>query len=491
MALCYAVKKVVASVPKESIKGIGFAATCSLVVIDKDESPVTVSPSGNDEQNIILWMDHRAELEAELINSTNHKVLKYVGGKISLEMQAPKMIWLKNHMPGSWARAKLLFDLPDFLTWKATGSESRSLCSLVCKWNYVASPKENGWNSDFFDTIGLSDLKENNWKRIGSVIKAPGEPVGSGLSKQAAAELNLLQGTPVGTSVIDAHAGGLGMLGCDSPDLSTELTSRLGLICGTSTCHMAVSQKEIFIDGVWGPYYSAMFPGLWLSEGGQSATGKLIDHIIDTHPATFEIYGKLEEKWHIQQYLHNLLKTMARKENLLNESYLTKDLHVWPDFHGNRSPLADPTLRGMISGLSLSSDEESLAKLYLATLQAITYGTKHIIEALTLAGHKIEVVLICGGLSRSELFVQTQADVLGLPVLIPAEKEPVMLGAAILGASAGKYSSIQSAIKAMKSLSNIVKPKAESYPFHSQKYRVFKKMVEDQKSYKRLMDQDL
>lgn len=72
-------------------------------------------------------MDHRAELEAELINSTNHKVLKYVGGKISLEMQAPKMLWLKNHMPVSWSRAQLLFDLPDFLTWKATGSESRYL----------------------------------------------------------------------------------------------------------------------------------------------------------------------------------------------------------------------------------------------------------------------------------------------------------------------------------------------------------------------------
>ena len=60
---------------------------------------------------------------------------------------------------------------------------------------------------------------------------------------------------------------------------------------------MAVSQNEIFIKGVWGPYYNAMFPGLWLSEGGQSATGKLIDHIIDTHPATSKIYKKLEEKW--------------------------------------------------------------------------------------------------------------------------------------------------------------------------------------------------
>ena len=137
---------------------------------------------------------------------------------------------------------------------------------------------------------------------------------------------------------------------------------------------MAISKKEIFIDGIWGPYYSAMFPSLWTSEGGQSATGKLLDHIIDTHPATSLIRSKLEPKMlliffifiqtflqtfsipyifslffrHIQQYLYDLIRSISKKENLLNESYLTKDLHVWPDFHGNRSPLADPSLRGMV-----------------------------------------------------------------------------------------------------------------------------------------------
>lgn len=51
---------------------------------------------------------------------------------------------------------------------------------------------------------------------------------------------------------------------------------------------------------------------------------------------------------HIQQYLSELLHVMAEQKNLQNVSYLTKDIHVWPDFHGNRSPLADPTLKGMV-----------------------------------------------------------------------------------------------------------------------------------------------
>lgn len=61
------------------------------------------------------------------------------------------------------------------------------------------------------------------------------------------------------------------------------------MIGGTSTCHMFLNDREVFVDGVWGPYFGAMVPGMWLLEGGQSATGKLIDHVINTHPATKDL----------------------------------------------------------------------------------------------------------------------------------------------------------------------------------------------------------
>lgn len=61
------------------------------------------------------------------------------------------------------------------------------------------------------------------------------------------------------------------------------------MIGGTSTCHMLLSNEKVFVDGIWGPYFSAMVPDMWLLEGGQSATGKLIDHVISTHPATKDL----------------------------------------------------------------------------------------------------------------------------------------------------------------------------------------------------------
>ena len=91
-----------------------------------------------------------------------------------------------------------------------------------------------------------------------------GTPVGKGLSDQAATELGLLPGIAVGTSIIDAHAGGLGVLGAvdEGESLTPEvLNSRIAVIAGTFSCHMAVSSEPRFITGVWGPYFSAMIPG--------------------------------------------------------------------------------------------------------------------------------------------------------------------------------------------------------------------------------------
>ena len=84
----------------------------------------------------------------------------------------------------------------------------------------------------------------------------------------------------VGVGLIDAHAEGVGLL-AGLPE--EELSRSIAMIAGTSTCHMAASPEQRRIPGVWGPYFGAMLPGLWLNEAGQSATGALLDHILDWH----------------------------------------------------------------------------------------------------------------------------------------------------------------------------------------------------------------
>ena len=106
--------------------------------------------------------------------------------------------------PSLFSRCQF-FDLPDYFTYKATGNSTRSCCSVTCKCSYVPN---KGWQTDFFEAIGLGDLVDG--RRYGQMGAARGEvltaglPVGNGLSKKAAGELGLVEGTPVGSGLIDA-----------------------------------------------------------------------------------------------------------------------------------------------------------------------------------------------------------------------------------------------------------------------------------------------
>lgn len=234
---------------KEKIAGIGFDATCSLVALDKQNCPLTVSTTDENDQNIILWMDHRAINEANRINETKHELLKCVGGKVSLEMEIPKVMWLKSNFPASWwSKVGKLMDLPDFLTFKCTGDDTRSICSIVCKWNYDGF---NGtWSADFFKQIGLDEvLCTDSFGIIGKKVATPGAAIGAGLNETAAKQLNLLVGTPVAGSMIDAHAGALSMLGCHANGINAEISSKMAVICGTSSCHMSVEKELIWANG--------------------------------------------------------------------------------------------------------------------------------------------------------------------------------------------------------------------------------------------------
>ena len=117
-------------------------------------------------------------------------------------MELPKILWLKNNMKPSLFSKCQFFDLPDFLTYRATNNVSRSSCSLTCKTSYVPS----GWHDEFFHQIGLDEIVENQYSQIGAGEPLiAGLPVGEGLSKEAAEELGLVEGTPVGSAIIDAY----------------------------------------------------------------------------------------------------------------------------------------------------------------------------------------------------------------------------------------------------------------------------------------------
>ncbi|SKA29423.1 FGGY-family carbohydrate kinase [Consotaella salsifontis] len=462
-----------ARIGPEAVKGIGFDATCSLVVVDRDGAPLPVGPSGDPDRNIIVWMDHRALAETATINATRHPVLRYVGGAISPEMETPKLLWLKKNQPDTFARAAHFFDLADYLSWRATGSTARSVCTLTCKWTYLAH--ERRWDPDYFRTVGLGEFVEEDFSRIGAEVVDIATPLGAGLTKQAADELGLLPGTPVGASLIDAHAGGVGTLGGISPrGVVSDPRSQLAFIMGTSSCTMSLTREAAFVDGVWGPYYSAMVPGYWLLEGGQSAFGAALDQLVAMHPATAEATEKARVAGlSLLSFLERRAIQMAG--SVEEAAFLGADIHIVPDFLGNRSPHADPEATAVISGLTLANGLDSLTRLFVAALCGLCYGTRQIIEANREKGIEFRTLVVAGGAAQGVLLRRILADATGHRVALPETQEAVLLGSAILGAVAsGAFEDISAAAARMCRIREEIAPhEGRIAALHAAKYEAF------------------
>lgn len=471
-AVCAAVREAVtrSGVDPNKVDGIGFDATCSLVVLGEGGRPLPVGPFEDPERDIIVWMDHRAVDQAERINATGHPVLRYVGGRISPEMETPKLLWLRENRPDVFDAAWQFFDLADFLTWRATGNLARSTCTVTCKWTYLSH--ERRWDPDYFHKIGLGVLADEDFARIGQNILDPGTPVGAGLTERAAEELGLPVGTPVSIGMIDAHAGGIGTAGADgNPDRN------LAYVFGTSSCTMTSTFEPVFVQGVWGPYFSAMVPGMWLNEGGQSAAGAAIEQLLSFHPAAGEAQALAQSRG---LSLPVLLAQLAEEKiaSLSDVVTLAKGLHVVPEFLGNRAPFADPHARAIISGLGMEKDIASLVSLYIAGLCGIGYGLKQILDAQEAAGAATDRIVISGGAGQLDLVRQLLADATGKPVVATLSDEPVLLGSAILGSvAAGLFPNIREAMTQLSGVERTYTPSGgKTAAAHARKYDAFTRL---------------
>ncbi len=463
-AVCGAVRKALhrAGVAPASVVGISFDATCSLVVRDAAGGQLGVSTTREPRWDTIVWLDHRALAEADECTATGHAVLDYIGGVMSPEMQTPKLMWLKRHLPGTWDKAGHLFDLADFLTWKASGSLARSQCTLTAKWTYLAH-EETGWRRDFFARVGLDDLFKH------AALPEKASPVGADLGPllpEAAAALGLPENCRVGAGLIDAYAGALGVLGGFAGNAG-NIGRHLALIAGTSSCVMAMSPRPQPFPGVWGPYYGVALPGLWLSEGGQSVTGALLDHIIRWHGAGGEPNAAMHGR---------IAKRIGELRAVEGDGFAAR-LHVLPDFHGNRSPLADPHAVGVISGLQLDSSFDSLCRLYWRTAVAIALGVRHVLEALNENGYIIDTLHVTGGHTRNPLLMELYADATGCTVVEPLADEAVLAGTGMVAATAaGLYPDLNAASVAMRQEGRMRKPDANAAARFERDYRVFLEM---------------
>eukprot|EP00913_Durusdinium_trenchii_P010571 g9915.t1 len=473
VATCTAVKAVLGEtgLAADRIAAIGFDATCSLVARDREGRPLTVSTTGKANQDTVVWLDHRAIEQAERLSASAHAVLQFSGGSLSPEMQIPKLMWLKENLPTSWEGAGFFFDLADFLTWKATGRPVRSRCTLTAKWNYLSHQKP-GWSSDYLALAGLDDLLEK------AALPPDTMPSGASLgplAPAAAAELGLDTAVLVAPGLIDAYAGALGALGGAASDGGLERS--VALIGGTSSCIVAFARDPKPGRSLWGPYFEAVLPDYWLVEGGQSAAGALLDHLVSMHASGGEPSADLHGR------------IIARIGELRAEAVgdIAPHLHILPDFHGNRSPLADPHATGVVSGLTLDTSFDGLCRIYWRSCVAIALGIRHILDAMQDYGYLFETLHVAGGHVHNPLLVELYADVTGRKVKLPATLDAVLLGTAMTAAVAGGlHGSLFCAGSAMDAGGSERLPDPERTAAYDRDYRRFLAMIRHREELKAL-----
>jgi ribulose kinase len=261
---------------------------------------------------------------------------------------------------------------------------------------------------------------------------------------------------------VDAYLGMLGLGAVGDGDLA--------MVVGSSTCHIAMSSKVLLGSGMLGCFPDAVVEGLYTLEGGQTATGSILDwyrrHFAGREEAEAERTGR---------HVYEVLDAQAAAVPPGCDGLVCLD-----HWQGNRCPLKDPRSRGVLWGLTLAHGP---GHVFRSIYEATAFGTRHILEDL--AGHGFNVGRICagGGGAKSRLWMQIHADVLQRPIHLPHESEACALGAAMTAAvRAGGYATLAEAARNMVRMAGVVEPQPGSgqmYDYHFAKYKATYKALRE------------
>lgn len=405
------------------VTGMALACTCfTTVCVGADDRPLRPA---------LLWMDVRSTVEADEIAHSGAAALRMsTGTHASAEWMLSKAMWLRRNERGVYDATRWMADYVEWLTFRLTGTRSTSVNSAAIRAYY--DRLTGGWPTDLWDRVGMNDLRD----RVASQVLLMGEQVG-GLSASAAAGLGLVTGTPVAQGGADAFVAMLG-LGVTGP-------GTVAMVTGSSHVHMLQAEQPIHVPGLFGSYTDAVVPGQFTLEGGQTSTGSVVSWLIrllrgrDCSPD--QVAGTLSQLNQAAAALppgaHGLLA-----------------LDYW---QGNRTPHVDARARGMFWGLSLMHEP---AHLFRAVIESICYGTEGILAAMRSSGRPVDEVVACGGALNSPFWLQTHADVSGVPIRTTKVNDAAMLGAAILAAiGAGLYRDMSEATAAMVDADRVIEPR--------------------------------
>ena len=471
---------------RKNVIGIGIDTTGSTPApVDKDGIILSLKKDfiNNPNAMFILWKDHTAVEEAELINKVaklwkGPDYTKYEGGVYSSEWFWSKILHIlridKEVRDAVYSWVELADWIPAILTGNTDPlNMKRSRCAAGHKamWHmdWGGLPPE-----DFL--VKIDPLLKGIRDRLYDKTYTSDEKAGN-LSKEWAQKLSLPEGIPVTVGAFDVHMGAVGVRIKEKTFVK---------VLGTSCCDMAVGSRqknEKLISGICGQVDGSIIPGLIGYEAGQSSFGDVyawfkdilswpIDTILsETNLIDKEIAKKLSSE--IEGKIIRKIELEAEKLNPLDTGLVALD---W--LNGRRTPYADQRLKGAVIGLSLGTDA---VKIYRALVEATAFGSKAIIDRFSEDGLQIEEVVATGGIpQKSSLVMQILTDIIGLPIKVALSTQSGALGAAIFASvAAGYYNNVYDAQQKMgSSFSKTYYPDKKNAGIYKKLYGYYKELGE-------------
>ncbi len=422
-----------AGIKSTQVTAISVDTTCcSVVALDDKGQPLRPA---------LIWMDVRSAKEADAVTLTKDAAL-FVNsggaGPVSAEWMIPKALWLKRHEPEIYSQAAIICEYQDYLNYQLTGRLVASINNVAVRWHHQSG--RGGFQTSMLEKLGLADLI-NKWPKE---VLPLAEKI-DGLTPRGAKHLGLQEGLPVAQGGADAFIGMIG-LGVVRP-------GAMALLTGSSHLQLGLTDKAFHGKGIWGTYEDALLPGMHLVEGGQTSTGSIIN-------------------WY-----KNLLGDTVSYDDLNHEAAKIAPgcdgLVVQDHFQGNRTPYTDPLSRGAFIGLSL---KHGRGHLFRAIIESIAFGSELIFETMRANDYTADKIVVAGGATRSDLWLQIHADVSAIPLSLTKVADAPSLGCAILAAvCAGHYDSITEASDQMVSVERIIEPDMQSHLRYCDAYEVYKR----------------
>jgi L-ribulokinase len=432
----------------QNVVGISVDTTGSTpVVVDKNGTPLSILPEFADNPNgmFILWKDHTGNKEAEEINQLAHgwdvDFTKYVGGIYSSEWFWAKILRTLRVDKKVQKAAFSWVEHCDWVSAELTGNtDPLSIFRSRCAAGHKAMWHEafEGLPSDAFLTK-LDPLLSGLRDRLFRHTHTSDMPMGT-ISKKWAKKLGLSEKVVIGVGAFDAHMGAVGA------HIEPYTFVR---VMGTSTCDMLIAPNEevghLLIKGICGQVDGSILPNMLGMEAGQSAYGDVYAWFQKV--LSFPLKTLMSEK-QAEKMAAQIIPKLAEQAATLPLSIHDPVALDW--FNGRRTPDANHTVKGLISGLNLSHDAPHIFK---ALVEATAFGSKAIVDRFRSEGVKIEKVVAIGGVAKKSPFVmQTLADVLQMPIKVVKSEQACALGAAMCAATAaGVYKTMEDAQKAMSS----------------------------------------